>query len=88
MAGRGMMRAAFRQALDDRAIGPAIAVAVLGQVPKCIGHFLDLAALGLECCDMLEGDALNVRTGAAAVAPRMHEAGDLLHRKAQIARGG
>src|SRR5262249_39035716 len=62
-------RLVLRQFVDDRAVRPLVAVAMMGEMLQRRGHRLDLTRLLLELGDMLERDALDVGAGARAIAP-------------------
>src|SRR5690606_4443120 len=57
------------QLLDDRAVRPAVAVAVARQVLQGLGHLLQFRRLALQPLDMAQRDALDVGAGAVAIAP-------------------
>jgi hypothetical protein len=76
---------AVRQALDDRAVRPIVAVAMLGEMEQSFRDRLDLAHLGAQCLDVVERDPLHVGRGPILVAPQRQQIADLGHRKAQVA---
>src|SRR6185312_3740064 len=78
--------AARCQVIQDRAVRPLVAVAVLQQVLQRALHGLHRLDARAQVQHMLLRDALDARAGAAPVAPQAYQFGDLRHRKAEVAR--
>src|SRR4051812_2387237 len=71
--------------LDDRALWPCVAMAVLREMLEGCGHPLHLARFPLQNLYVLQGDPLHVRAGPAAVPPQGDEFRDLLDGEAEVA---
>ena len=74
------------QIVEDRAIGPVVAVAMIDEPDECRSHcrqFLDLAS---DIGDPLLRDRLDVGAGAAAVAIQVEQFPAFLDRETEGAR--
>ena len=78
-------RVVSRQVVEDRAVRPAIAVAVLHELMERASHRLQLLDLLIELADVVLRHAADVGARAAPVAPEAEELLDLLHREAEVA---
>jgi len=73
------------QFIEDGAVRPVIALAMLGEVAQRGGHGLEGAGLLLQRRHMVEGDAPDIGTGAVVVPPERQEATHILQREGQVA---
>src|SRR5690625_4122238 len=74
------------QSVENRALGPMVSVAVLGQVGEGCGHRFQTANLGPELSDMRFRQRLDFSARAVVVAPQRQQPADLLEGKAKGSR--
>src|SRR5437763_7703639 len=72
-----------RQLVDDRAVGPLVAVASPDQVAQRLAHRRELAELALDLAEMRRRKGADIGAGALPVAPQRDEIADLLDREAE-----
>jgi len=71
------------QVIQNRAIRPIVAVAIVGEVLQRAHHRLHLGDLALQVRDVAFSEILDLRGGAAAIAPKGEQGADRLQRKAE-----
>ena len=74
------------EVVEDRALRAAIPVAVLNELGQRPSHRLQLCDFVIELADVLLRHAPDVGAGTPPIAPQANELGNLLDRKAKIAR--
>jgi hypothetical protein len=74
------------QLFDDRAVGPIIAVAMIGKVRERIAHFGQFGNTPVEIRHMLESDRFDFRTGARPVMPQREQSPDIVDQEAKAPR--
>src|SRR3954453_4794859 len=73
------------QLLDDRALRPLVAVAVMREVLERAHHRLKLLDLSLQFVDVVTRDALHGATGAGLLLPQAEKCLDVRHAEAKRA---
>ena len=77
---------AIRKIIQDRAIGPPVAVAGVDEVAKNTSHALQFYNPTVELFQMPGGNLAHITAGAGPVAPQRQQRADLLDRKAEFSR--
>ena len=72
--------------VDDRAVGPPVAVAVVSEVTQGVAHCLECLCLLVEDADVLKGDVLDVGTSPGPVPPKGEEIAHLIDRETEVPR--
>ena len=72
--------------IDDRAVGPSIAVTLGGQSLEGLAHCVQLYRLALEFGSAGESDGLYIGARPAPVVPQGEQLCDIVHAKTEIAR--
>lgn len=86
MCGAGLRVISRRQLIDDRAVRPGIAPAVLGKVLERHAHLPEFTRLPFKFLDMLKGNTLDVRARPVSVSPERKQFRHFLDRETEIAR--
>ncbi|CAM2158036.1 hypothetical protein PT2222_40034 [Paraburkholderia tropica] len=74
------------EALDDRAVGPIVAVAVRGQMAQRVAHLREFGDALVEFGHVLHCDGLDLGARARAVVPERQQTADIVDEKTQTPR--
>src|SRR5579871_284186 len=77
---------AHRQIVEDRTVGPVVAVAGVDQFAQRLRHRLHLGDARLEVSEARFGNALDLAAGTAPIAPERQQSRDFLDREPKPAR--
>jgi hypothetical protein len=69
------------QGVENGAVGPAVAVAFVGELLQGRFHRLQFTYLDIEFGDVIIRQLLDLAARARLVQPQAHQVADLLHRK-------
>ena len=67
----GSFQTAAREILEDRAFGPLVAVAALGQIDQCLAYGLQFGDPLLHLRDMFFRQSFDLRARAVLIAPKI-----------------
>ena len=73
-----------REVINDRAVGPVVAVAMIGEMPERCTHGAKCLGFFFELIDVPERDRFHVCAGAAAVTPEGEQVCNLRDGKSKV----